>query len=402
MSSESVLGKNRIVTLDVIRGFAIFGIFLVNMPSFNGSEFMVYTGADKIIRLLFDMFIQTKFYTIFSFLFGLGFYIFMTRAEAKGEKVFRLFSRRLLALLLFGILHLVFLWKGDILHTYAIMGFFLLLFYRRKAKTALIWGLVLIISFQFLMGASAILTSFAEKFDDSMNFTESMREETLTQGKESIEAYTTLSYTELVKWRIPNELNEVVWNIPLTLPDILGMFLVGLFAGKINLFRRVAELKRKLRITQLITFIISVPPLIAIAWGYSQHEEVTFMYSLGNYFFVHFSGFTLSIFYIVTIALLLEKETWQRILKPFRYVGQMALTNYLCQTFFGVIVFYGFGLFGQVSLVEGLLYAVIFYCVQVVFSYLWLKKFQFGPFEWLWRVMTYGKVQQFKKETSRE
>ncbi len=400
MSNESVLGKNRIVTLDIIRGFAILGIFLVNMPAFTGSEFMVYTGMDKTVRMLFDMFIQTKFYTIFSFLFGLGFYIFMTRAEARGEKVFRLFSRRLFALLLFGVLHLLLFWKGDILHTYAIMGFFLLLFYRRKAKTVLIWGLVLILSFQFLLGASAILTYIGEQFDESLNITELMREETIAEGKVTGEAYTTLSYIELLQWRVSNELPEVILNIPLTLPDILGMFLIGLFFGKINLFRRVHELKRKLRVTQIITLLISIPPLVAIAWGYSQHEEVTFLYSLGNYFFLHFSGFTLSIFYIVTIALLLEKQTWQRVLNPFRYVGQMALTNYLFQTFFGVIVFYGFGLYGQISLAEGLLYSIIFYCVQMIFSYFWLKKFRFGPFEWLWRVMTYGKVQQFKKEVS--
>ena len=400
MSNESVLGKERIVTLDIIRGFAILGIFLVNMPSFTGSEFMVYTGADKTIRMLFDMFIQTKFYTIFSFLFGLGFYIFMTRAEARGEKVFRLFSRRLLALLLFGVLHLVLLWKGDILHTYAIMGFFLLLFYRRKAKTVLIWGIILILSFQFLLGTSALFAYIGEQFDESLNFTEQIREETLAEGKVTLEAYTTLSYSELLKWRIPNELKSVIGNIPLTLPDILGMFLVGLFVGKINLFRRVTELKRKLRITQIITLLLSLPPLVAIAMSYAKLEDVIFMNSLENYFLVHFSGFTLSIFYIVTIALLLEKQTWQRVLNPFRYVGQMALTNYLCQTLFGVIIFYGFGLYGQISLAAGLLYSIIFYCLQIILSYFWLKKFRFGPFEWLWRVMTYGKVQQFKKEIS--
>lgn len=400
MSGESVLGKNRIVTLDIIRGFAIFGIFLVNMPTFTGSEFMVYTGTDKTIRMLFDMFIQTKFYTIFSFLFGLGFYIFMSRAEARGERVFSLFSRRLFALLLFGILHLVLLWQGDILHTYAIIGFFLLLFYRRKAKTVLIWGLVLIISYQLLMGALSTLAYVGDKYLEDMDISELMRAETLARGEEKVEAYTTLSYTELLKWRIPNELKEVIGNLPLTVPDILGMFLLGLFVGKINLFRRIDELKRKLRITQLITFFISIPPLVAIAWSYSQHEEVTFMASLGDYFFIHFSGFTLSIFYIVTIALLLEKQTWQRVLNPFRYVGQMALTNYLCQTFIGVIVFYGFGLFGKVSLTEGLFYTIAFYCGQIIFSYFWLKKFQFGPFEWLWRVLTYGKLQKFKRELS--
>ncbi|WNS76137.1 DUF418 domain-containing protein [Bacillus sp. DTU_2020_1000418_1_SI_GHA_SEK_038] len=397
MSSSSVLGNDRIVTLDVIRGFAILGIFLVNMPSFTGSEFMVYTGLDKTIRMLFDMFIQTKFYTIFSFLFGLGFYIFMTRAEDRGEKVFRLFSKRLFALLLFGIFHLVFLWEGDILHSYALIGFFLLLFYRRKAKTVLIWGLILILFFQFLTGASALLAYVGEQFDESLNISGQLQMERMEEGEKKIEAYTSLSYLELLKWRIPNELKEIIMNEPFVIPDVLGMFLLGLYAGKINLFRRVNELKRRLRIIQLITLLISILPLAAIVFSYLKLEEVVFMHSLGNYFYLHFSGFTLSIFYIVTIALMLEKQIWQRILNPFRYAGQMALTNYLCQTFFGVIVFYGFGLFGQITLAMGLLISLIFYFVQIIFSYLWLKKFQFGPFEWLWRVMTYGKVQQFRR-----
>lgn len=397
MSNESVLGKNRIVTLDIIRGFAILGIFLVNMPSFTGSESMIYTGIDKTIRMLFDLFVQTKFYTIFSFLFGLGFYIFMTRAEARGEKVFRLFSRRLFVLLMFGILHIVLLWEGDILHTYAITGFFLLLFYRCKPKTILIWAFSLILFFQFLLGSSALLTYISEQFDGSDHFSEEMKQDTLSRGQEKIDAYTTKSYGELLKWRIPNEEVELLYNIPFAIPDILGMFLLGLFAGKIDLFRRVKELKRKLRITQIITLLLSIPALAAIVWSYSKLDEVTFMYSLGNYFFVHFSGLTLSIFYIVSITLMLESQIWQRLLNPFRYVGQMALTNYLCQTFFGFIVFYGFGLFGQVSLAKGLLYSISFYCVQLICSYFWLKKFQFGPFEWLWRAMTYGKVQKFRK-----
>ncbi|MBY0122116.1 DUF418 domain-containing protein [Bacillus sp. S/N-304-OC-R1] len=397
MSSTSVLGKDRMMTLDVIRGIAILGIFLVNMPAFTGSEFMVYTGVDKTIRMLFDMFIQTKFYTIFSFLFGLGFYIFMTRAEARGEKVFWLFSKRLFALLLFGILHLVFLWYGDILHSYALIGFFLLLFYRRKAKTVLIWGLSLILFFQFLTGASALLAHVGEQLDETLNISEELRMETLAEGEKKIEAYSTLSYPELLKWRMPNELVKVITNEPFVIPDLLGMFLLGLYAGKINLFRRVTELKRKLRIIQLVTLLVSIPPLALIVFNYSKLDEVVFMTSLGNYFYLHFTGFTLSIFYIVSIALMLEKQLWKRVLNPFRYVGQMALTNYLCQTFFGVIVFYGFGLFGKISLAQGLLFSIIFYCVQILFSYLWLKKFQFGPFEWVWRVMTYGKAQQFKK-----
>ncbi|MGQ0516765.1 DUF418 domain-containing protein, partial [Bacillus sp. D-CC] len=97
----------------------------------------IYEGIDSYIRLFYDMFIQTKFYTIFSFLFGLGFYIFMSRAEAKTAHPKILFVRRLLILLLFGFLHYVLLWDGDILHTYAIAGFFLFLFYKREPRTIL-------------------------------------------------------------------------------------------------------------------------------------------------------------------------------------------------------------------------------------------------------------------------
>ncbi|MEZ2661639.1 DUF418 domain-containing protein, partial [Aneurinibacillus aneurinilyticus] len=138
----------RMITLDIIRGFALLGIFLVNMPTFHSPDFIrqLYdlpqnlSSVDKVVNLFFSLFIQTKFYTIFSFLFGLGFYVFMNRVEQKGLKVYRLFSRRLLILFLFGFLHLIFLWYGDVLHAYAIVGFALSLFYKRSNKVILGWA----------------------------------------------------------------------------------------------------------------------------------------------------------------------------------------------------------------------------------------------------------------------
>ncbi|MGM7684143.1 DUF418 domain-containing protein [Cytobacillus sp. Hm23] len=396
MNSVSALGKERIVSLDIIRGFALFGIFLVNMPSFSGSEFMTYTGIDKTIRLLFDLFVQTKFYTIFSFLFGLGFYIFMTRAEARGANVNWLFSKRLLALLLFGVLHILFFWHGDILHSYAIAGFLLLLFYRRKAKTILIWAFVLLLSFQFLIGVSALFAQISESFTD-VNLNEEIVQETMAEGIEKKHAFQTMSYVQLMNWRISNEVPLLLGNLPLILPDILGTFLLGLFAGKIDLFRRVSTLKKQLKRTQLITLLLSIPSLAMIIYLYSQHESVTFMFSAQNYFFVSFSGMVLSIFYIVTIILLLESELWQELLQPLRYAGQMALTNYLCQTIICFILFFGFGLYGKITLWQGLIVTIIIFPIQIIFSYIWLRRFQFGPFEWIWRTITYGKVQKLSK-----
>lgn len=122
----------RIYSLDIIRGIAILCILFANLPTMTGLDPFNqagYSGTDKVIRLLIDLFIQAKFYTIFAFLFGVGFYIFIKNAEAKGYSMYKLFSRRLCILLLFGLLHFIFLWYGDILHAYALAGFILLFFY---------------------------------------------------------------------------------------------------------------------------------------------------------------------------------------------------------------------------------------------------------------------------------
>ena len=149
--TQNISQGERIHSIDIIRGIAVLGIFLVNWPVIAGIDSRditgIYEGIDSYIRLFYDMFIQTKFYTIFSFLFGLGFYIFMTRAEAKTDRPKTLFVRRLLILLLFGFLHYVLLWDGDILHTYAITRFFLFLFYKRKPRTIKFHATVLIIRF---------------------------------------------------------------------------------------------------------------------------------------------------------------------------------------------------------------------------------------------------------------
>ncbi|PDY96059.1 DUF418 domain-containing protein, partial [Bacillus thuringiensis] len=133
----------RIHSLDIIRGIAILCILFANLPTMTGLDPFNqagYTSTDKTIRFLVDLFIQTKFYTIFAFLFGVGFYIFMKNTEAKGYPMYKLFTRRLCILLVFGLLHFTFLWYGDILHAYAIAGFILLFFYKRSTKLIFIAG----------------------------------------------------------------------------------------------------------------------------------------------------------------------------------------------------------------------------------------------------------------------
>jgi uncharacterized protein len=379
--SESVLGKERIHSMDIIRGFAVLGIFLVNWPSMVGVETLLdersYSGMDAYFRLFYDMFVQTKFYTIFSFLFGLGFYVFMTRAEQRVKHVKWLFTRRLLILFIFGFLHFVFLWYGDILHSYAIAGLFLLLFYRRKPKTILIWSIVLLVLFQLFM----FLTYLAPIPASTVN---------------EIQPYNAIQqwYQEM-QFRLRYFTGENIFVNIIYLPEILGLFLLGLYAGKKNIFRCVSQLKKPIQITQITALLLTIPSwymIITYFLGTDVYNPAAVMP------FVIMSGKTLSLFYVTTLLLLAENDRFKTVFIPFQYVGRMALTNYLSQTVVTTFLFaFLFENTATLHFWQGALYCIIFYTIQIFFSKWWLANYQFGPMEYVWRVGTYGKKQQLRK-----
>ncbi|MFE8700685.1 DUF418 domain-containing protein [Cytobacillus sp. FJAT-54145] len=404
MKSSPVLGKDRIVTIDIIRGFALFGIFLVNMPAFHSANFMVQmysfehelTGSDYWLDLLFTLFVDMKFFTIFSFLFGLGFYIFMSRAEQKGLKINRLFSRRLVGLLLIGTLHFVLLWFGDILHTYALTGFLLLLFYKRKVKTMVIWGTILLVLTNVLLMGMPLL----------------MPEETLIEMKESqnasyeekideyVDVYETAGYVKWVSYRFTTEIIPIMkGTIPSMLP-VLAMFLFGLAAGKAGIFKPNTKHLDFIQKVRTVSMIVSIPLVVTLALFKLEVVDIGIKSNTFVQLFTSLSGLTLCFFYISALTLLLRKAKWQKMLRPLGFVGQMALTNYLSQTIICMAIFVGLRQFGEVSLTTGTVICLLIFASQILFSYFWLKNFQFGPFEWLWRTFTYGKIQSIKKQQS--
>ncbi|WP_338449666.1 DUF418 domain-containing protein [Niallia oryzisoli] len=397
MKSTPISSRERIVTIDIIRGFALLGIFLVNMPAFHSPAFLVrspdYTGLDQWLDLLFQMFVQTKFYTIFSFLFGLGFYIFMSRAEQKGLKINRLFLRRLFALLLFGALHLVFLWFGDILHTYALTGFLLLLFYKRKPKTLLIWAFSLLLVFHAMVSAQFLVP--ASKLEA---FTTESSQEDAGKLAEYVDMYENATYIEWVSYRLQTEMGMILANIPFTIITVLAMFLFGLYAGKIGVFKPDSPHLSMIKKIWLTTLVLSIPLVALLAIYKLNIIDVGVYQQNAVYLFTSLSGITLCFFYMSSLTLLLRRDFWQKLLRPLGYTGQMALTNYLLQTFISVGIFLGLNYYGKVSLAEGTLICLVTYAGQTLFSYYWMRNFRFGPFEWLWRTMTYGYIQPMKKE----
>lgn len=383
---ELLGNKERIESLDILRGIAILGIFFVNVPQMFGMESPIssraYYGVDAVVRLLYDLLIQTKFYTIFAFLFGVGFYLFMSRAEMQNKPIYRLFSRRLIILLIIGMIHLVLLWRGDILHLYAVQGFWLLLFYRKSPKTILIWSLPLIGLFTLLM-----LISFYPTMENTTAL--------LPIGPEynALHHFTDAIYDRIIffiKYLLPSLVNYT--------PEILGLFLLGLYCGKIRLFERVDELQKKLKNLWWITLCLSVLFSIPIIAYYVSHK---FYDSKKMYFFIYLGGKSLALFYVLSLLLLLRKIKWQKRLRFFSYVGRMALTNYLLQTVVSVIIVpLIIKNTAAYSLWATAVYCLLVYLLQIGFSRWWLKSFAWGPVEWLWRAGTYGKLPAIRRKTA--
>jgi uncharacterized protein len=401
MKSSPVLGKERMVTIDVIRGFALFGIFLVNMPAFHSPEFMKsmygipvdYSGVDYWIDVFFALFVDMKFFTIFSFLFGLGFYIFISRAEEKGLRMNRLYLRRIFALLVFGIAHLVGLWFGDILHTYAVAGLLLIFFYKRKIKTMVIWAFSLLFAINALFALMLLIpSSFLEQ-------TESASAASMLYGSmdEYLHVYEHGNYIEWVSYRLGTEVPAMLANlIPAMLP-VLAMFLFGLAAGKAGIFRDINKHVGFIRKIRTLSLVISIPLVLILGMYMTNLWDLGVKQEFVVQLFTSLSGLTLCFFYISALTLLLRKEKWQRTLRPLGYTGQMALTNYLMQTILSVGIFVGLGFYRDVSLWLGTVICLVIFSLQMVFSTWWLKKFRFGPFEWLWRSFTYLSFQPMKK-----
>ncbi len=401
LRSSPIEVRDRIASLDIIRGFALFGVFLANMPLFQWPVLKAdlylysyeYSTMDNWIRMLFDMFIETKFFSIFSFLFGLGFYIFMSRAEEKGLRVYRLFSRRLIILALIGLIHLVFFWYGDILLKYALAGFVLIFFYKRKPKTILIWIMTMMIA---LIGLIAInFITPAESVEQLI-----VEQQAAGSGKieEMIEVYKRADYTQWLAYRLTHEIIPVLKDIPYAIITAFFMFLIGLYAGKRGILQYVSKHLRFIKRSAWITGSIGLPLSIAIMMLYIGVLDYGMLTSIYIQLLTTVSGPFLSLFYISGIVLLLRSDRWIRWLRPLGFAGRMALTNYLTQTLISVGIFTGLGLFGTLNLALGVILCFLIYPLQIAWSSYWLKRYRFGPIEWVWRSLTYGKFQPMKIE----
>jgi uncharacterized protein len=390
--------QERIQILDVLRGLAIGGILIGNMQWFSGYGFMPSALAeqspltDQITHFLVHFFIEGKFYSIFSFLFGFGFALQISRAEERGDTKASVFKRRLFWLLLIGLLHAYLLWAGDILSIYAVMGFALILFRRKSNESLIKWACALmivpILSYLLLyfLFLAFVPTEALTAFENGQ----------IEFWNEAVKKVQQSSYLQIVT---DFNLNYIVGRyagliFEMRLPKILAMFLLGFYAYRRGFFQNLSNYQPLIKRVLVYGIILGLVGNVAFA-VLAGKEAVIPPTSAGiaGVISYAFGVPAMAIGYIALVTTLWKKTMWQQLLAFLAPVGRMALTNYLLQTVICVLVFYGygFGQFGKVRALTATLIALAIFLLQILISTFWLKYFSYGPMEWIWRQLTYRK-----------
>ena len=400
-ASTPVQPSERLDFIDIIRGFAVFGILMVNMVSFSGRSLALGTypaGWDRWAFLFVEFFGRAKFYSLFSFLFGWGMAIILIRSEARGGSFVRLYVRRLLFLLLIGIIHGVFIWRGDILTTYALLGFLLIPFRNRSGRFILVSSLFFLALALFMAYPSQIVTAFRGWWSSLSDFYNPGLPDTL---------YATGGYAEITRLRL-DEFLGTQSALPFYLGNIFAMFLWGLYAGKARIFEQLDHhwsLIRRVFWVSLAAGLIANLAFTAVLFWFAGPWPDGLPQRLDGFLYTatrSLAAPAVMLVYLSGILLLLRYPYWQQKLAPLGSVGRTALSNYIFQSIAGTLIFYsyGLGLYGRLGPMVGLILTVLIFYVQIQLSRWWLERYRYGPLEWLWRSWTYGRWQPLRRGRS--
>lgn len=393
--------KSRIETIDVLRGFALVGILYAHMIIwYTGAALPpeVYTSydstADGIALGIFGALVFGKFFSVFSFLFGLSFFLHFRKRSGSNNTA--LYLWRLFLLFLIGLLHHI-LWRGDILAIYAVLGAVLILFRKLHPGLLLFLALLLVTN-----TPTHLYQAFTTEITSAqVEFPMASEAESYYDLVKNAEFSTVL----LDNWRSwPAKITYQLESGRLLMT--FGYFLLGLYAGRTGLFtaleehiskfRRWNELSKKavlfLLFVGLLMYLFNLVTIPGI-------KVVPFLRLPASYFFSIYNAF-LTIFYITGISLLYRNRHFKNLLKPLAYMGRMALTIYLMQTVFGLLLFYNFGLglFDQSSPALNILMGILVFFLQLHFSRWWLKNYRQGPVEWVWKSFTQFRLAPLKKK----
>jgi len=391
----------RIASIDVLRGFALLGILGMNIQAFampfcayiNPTSFGEQEGINRWVWGFGHIFFDMKFMGLFSMLFGAGVLLFADRAEARGASLSQvrwLHCNRNFWLVMFGLLHAHLLWSGDILFAYGVCAFPVYLFRHRSARTLLICG------FLFLLLGSGLSLMFGLSYEqwpeqDQAELAQFWRPDPAALDEE-IAQYSGGFSSGFVSNSEGSLFVETIFCATNIFWRVMGMMLLGMafYRSKILSGERSAAFYRRLLMAGAVIGLL----LIAIG----MRENIAHDYAIEYSFYIgsqwnFWGSVALSMAYIGLIVGWVRSGRWPALQQRLGAVGRMAFTNYILHTLIGVLIFRVLGYFGSVERVEQLALVVGIWSFQLWLSPLWLIRYRFGPLEWLWRSLTYRKMQ---------
>lgn len=375
----------------MMRGFAILGIFFVNMLSFHSPVLYLNpftwweSSLDQWTYMAIDVLAQGSFYPLFSLLFGYGLVLLYERTTGRGDSFYPMALRRLMFLLLVGIIHTVFIWHGDILINYALLGFLMLLLMRLSGTGLVITGVLIWLIPNIILSLLFIVMALLVPGEELSIYN-------LALANQSAEIYQQGSYLEILNQRLDDwyTVNNPA-NFLFMLFSVFPFFLIGGGMAKLKWLERVKELKKEI----VIWFtLLLIGGLLIKLTPYILERNLALEYIQDS-----FGGPILAISFVFGIALWAEKSPRNKILKMLAPVGKLSMSNYLLQSIVSTLIFYsyGMGFYGKVSVFTGTLFVIFFFGAQVLLSSYWLKTHRYGPIEWVWRSVTYKRIQPWKR-----
>jgi len=389
--------KQRFEIIDIVRGIALLGVLLANTIdfsffsalSFEEKESLPFANLHNPILFLTSTFLDGKFYSLFSILFGTGFALFLSKPNC-----IWLFSRRMFFLIFFGITHALLIWNGDILLLYGLLGFCLPLLTRLKDKTLLFLSIILICS-PILIDSMRVMTNYA--FDPGRSLLTTAIEKSIKpKAKEDgFRAYANLmktgNYQDVVNTNSAGFYFRWAYLLETNRPlKVLGLFILGLLIGRNKLFLNLDKKTEHLKRIRNRGLGIGLPASLLIAYFDVYGQGLP---HLLNTTLSLLSVIPMALAYLAIICLWCTKDKYRFMLNLFVPFGRMALTCYLMQSVAGILIYRGsgIGLALQVGPAIYIILGLLLFVLQILFCHIWLKYYEFGPFEWIWRQLTYWK-----------
>ncbi|MGV6487965.1 MULTISPECIES: DUF418 domain-containing protein [Stenotrophomonas] len=391
---QPVAAGDRIEVIDILRGVALLGILLMNMEALSGPLDLAFTGIDPHwqgldywVDAAVYVLVQGKFFTLFSLLFGAGFAIMAQRAEAARRDFTTFYLRRSGGLLLIGLCHALLVWSGDILVIYALVSLPLLATREAPQRWLPAMGVATYLcaaAMMLLLGAMLGLVGQVEGDGGALG-------SAMAQGQQTVElqrqAYGHGSFGQAVAQRA-SDLGTALSGALIIGPEVLGMFLLGSWFARSGALADPARFERLYRWLRRGALPVGLLLMLISASWVPYLAPGTFTPTTGAaYALSSVASLLMCLGYLAWIV------HWRHRLRVLAPMGRMALTQYILQSLVCTWLFYGYGLgaFETMPRAWQVPFAVALFALQVLLSHAWLRHFRFGPLEWIWRAMTYGR-----------